>query len=234
VKRAIHLGIILGIILSGLVFMNGITEAGGTRWHVILTRGQDTVAVDTETIEYNKDANTLSYWTQTRSLTRAGTYMETRDFYVLNFKDRTTTLKRVLTYMGDSIEDTEGKGRDVISPVLPDSIENSVVEYAHRTMNTPKVFPTPVGQWKWVLSTDKYTCTISPDAFVDDSGYYNVYIRKSYLSGLQNYDLYRFDFSHDRIIEKDFLGNVSYKDIIPESIDEKIYKAAYELYIKKQ
>ena len=63
----IHFWVILVVIMSELTFINGITEAEDSRWHIVLTEyGHDTVAVDTETIEYDKEANTLSYWTKTR------------------------------------------------------------------------------------------------------------------------------------------------------------------------
>ena len=222
-------------VLIIILFSNSITQAEDSRWHVVATPyGHDTVSVDTETMEYNKEDNTLSFWINSKQLTKKKTYMVTRSFQVINYKYKTCTLKRNITYIDDYIDDTANKGRDVISSVLPDTIDYLVAEYATQTLNAPKLFPTPVENWKWVMSTDLYTCSISPDSFMDDRGYYNAYIRKAYLSGSQNFDVYRFDFNNDKIVDIDYYSNISYKDIIPESVDEKIYKAAYEMYIRNK
>jgi hypothetical protein len=57
---------------------------------------------------------------------------------------------------------------------------------------------------------------------------YIAYIKKTFLNGRQEIEDYQFNFNTNRILSVDGSSDI----IIPDSINEKIYNAAYNLYIK--
>lgn len=225
---------ILMVLLLSVLFLSSTADAeDSNRWEWVLSNKLDSIYIDTQSIEYDKDNNYVEYWTK---------------FVEENGDELLVQYALDLKHKGYAVLYSARKSNGVIKDYRlyrdPDpyfhiiSISTTPLETTEKHVNAvmshlglPPIWGNTPHKWKWVKSTDKESLYICTDAYQLLPDNKMLFFVKSVLVSsygtLTRAKTYIADFSGKRIYYVE--GARPFNVLIPDSLEEAIYNAAIEL-----
>lgn len=192
------------------------------RWDKIYETEYGVTYVDVQTIM--QDGRNVFFWVRDNNKKNSDYYL--KKYYIVT---DTKMLYQVneIKYMNDgphNIPVNPGAANPRYK-ICPDSNEENIVNHVLRKVGLPKLYPQ--NTWKWFHSTDKTSYYIASRAcYINDVRKFVAWVKTTSLSGYTTVRPYIIDIEKSKI--RTTYGD--YQMIIPDTIQERVFNAAKELY----